>query len=318
MTPYAIGSARELYVKTLEIASLRVQDVAMIVVDMSPMSSASEHTFDGILGTDMLKLLPLRLNFSDDLAEPLTLSEAPLGSVAVELHEVDGLFYCATIVQGVSVHLLLDTGTNLSDISSAAWNRVTAVWKPRSVIRGVRSSGGPDEASLVMVPSLKLADAQIHDVALRVQPPMTSGLYADQAFDGLLGTDVLASYSVILDLAHSRMWLSPRKKGPRNNFLLSTVGIQFVKDADGAFKIMAVWRPSPAAIAGLQIGDRILAVNGLDGRHMTLAELSERIHQRPGTKVRFLVDSHGTLHLAEMNTQCLFCDAEKPDRGDGG
>ncbi len=314
ITPYAVSSARELHVRTLEIASLHVEDVPMIVIDMRPMASASGSPFDGILGTDILKQLPLKLDFSDDLAEPLTLSGVPSGSVIVDLQEEDGLFYCATVVQGVPLHLLLDTGTNLSDLSSAAWNRVTAAWQRRSVIRGIRSSGGPDEASLVLVPSLTLADAQLHDMAIRVQPPRTSGLYANQAFDGLLGTNLLDAYSVILDLAHSRMLLAPRSKESRDNLLFSTVGIQFQKDTDGAFKIMAVWTPSPAALAGLQIGDRILQVNGEDGRHMTLAELSAHIHQRPGTRVQLLIDSHGSLRLAEVRIECLFCAENLSDR----
>jgi C-terminal processing protease CtpA/Prc len=53
-----------------------------------------------------------------------------------------------------------------------------------------------------------------------------------------------------------------------------TIGIQFAKDADGNFRIMAVWSPSPAATAELKIGDLILAVNHLDAREMGLDDLS--------------------------------------------
>jgi C-terminal processing protease CtpA/Prc len=74
---------------------------------------------------------------------------------------------------------------------------------------------------------------------------------------------------------------------------------------------MAVWTPSPAAVAGLQIGDRILEVNGLGCRHMTLDEFSQRIHQPAGTKVDLLIDSHGIVHLADMKSQCLLCVAEQ-------
>ncbi len=315
MTPYANSSTRELSVRTLEIAAFHVEDVTMIVVDMSSMSAALGLRLDGILGTDILKLLPLQLDFSEDLAQPLPQPQVSSVSAIVDLREADGLFYCVTVIQGVPVRLLLDTGTNLSNISSTAWKRVTAEWEPRSVVRGIRSSAGPDETSLALVPSLTLADAQLHDVAVRVQPPMTAGLYADQTFDGLLGTNFLESYLVVLDLPHSRMLLSPRRKQSRDSLLFSTVGIQFAKDKDGAFKIMAVWTPSPAAVAGLRIGDRILEVNGSDCRHMTMAELSQRIHRRPGMRVQLLIDSHGIVHLSDMKSQCLLCVAEASDTG---
>jgi hypothetical protein len=141
MTPYANASTRELPVRTLEIASFHVEDVAMLVIDMSAISAASGFRLDGILGTDILKLLPIQLDFSENLAQPVLLPEASAVSAVVELHEADWLFYRATVIQGVPVRLLLDTGSNLSNISSAAWQRVTAAWEPRSVVRGVRSSG---------------------------------------------------------------------------------------------------------------------------------------------------------------------------------
>jgi C-terminal processing protease CtpA/Prc len=86
-----------------------------------------------------------------------------------------------------------------------------------------------------------------------------------------------------------------------------TIGIQFAKDADGNFRIMAVWSPSPAATAELKIGDLILAVNQLDAREMSLDDLSREIHGHPGTEVNLFIDSGGQRRTVPLEITCLLC-----------
>ena len=83
------------------------------------------------------------------------------------------------------------------------------------------------------------------------------GVWQPLRFDGLLGTDVLRPFIVTLDLANARMYLMSDPNSHADRYLFSTIGIQFAQDAEGRFTIMAVWNPSPAARAGLKIGDKI-------------------------------------------------------------
>jgi C-terminal processing protease CtpA/Prc len=49
--------------------------------------------------------------------------------------------------------------------------------------------------------------------------------------------------------------------------------MQFAKNVEGTFTIMAVWNPSPAAKEGLKIGDRMLEVNRWDTHQMSLDDV---------------------------------------------
>lgn len=103
------------------------------------------------------------------------------------------------------------------------------------------------------------------------------------------------------------MYLTNNPKSHADQYRFSTIGIQFAKDVEGDFTIMAVWTPSPAAKAGLKIGDRILAVNQLDSHQMSLDDLSREIHGRIGTEVQLVIDSDGQRRSVLVAMSCLLC-----------
>jgi hypothetical protein len=206
--------------------------------------------------------------------------------------------------------LLLDTGTNASIVSLHAWSEITMHWQPQPMVAGVISTGGSEGAKFALIPTIDIGDATSVNVPLRVQPETRDGLFADAGFDGLLGSDVLRRYIVTLDLANDRMYLIGNPNSHIDQYLFSTIGIQFAKDEDGSFTVMAVWHPSPAERAGLKIGDRILAVDQFDTRQMSPDDLSRQIHGRPGTKISMVIDSDGHKRRIPMATSCLLCPAE--------
>jgi len=187
-------------------------------------------------------------------------------------------------------------------------------WQPQAMVDGVRSSGGSEDAKFVLMPRVDIGGATSNNVPLRVQPQTRDGLFADDDFDGLLGTDVLQKFIVTLDLTNNRIYLIPNPNSHVDRYLFSTIGIQFAKDVDGDFTIMAVWNPSPAAKAGLKIGDRILAVDQLDTRLMNLDDLSRQIHGYPGTEVNLIVESGGHRHNVTVVIGCLLCPANSGAR----
>jgi len=103
------------------------------------------------------------------------------------------------------------------------------------------------------------------------------------------------------------MYLSKDRRYQMDVNRFSTIGIQFVKDSLGTFTIVAVWTPSPAAKAGLEVGDQIVAVNGLDTAPMDMEGLSRQIHGKSGQEVRLVIRSSGqerTIPLAISNLLC--------------
>ena len=308
---YRDASADDIRIRDFGLGSFHLQNVAMLSTDLRTTFLRAGFPIDGILGTDILKRFIVRVDFSSGSAQFGVKSAIPIGAKIVKLEPVDDLYFVPLSVQGTSTRLLLDTGTNSTSISSTAWSRITTHWQPLSKLNGVRSTGSSENAHFVLVPRISVGGSSSRDVPLRIQPRTEQGLFADADFDGLLGSDVLQQFIVTLDLASNRMYLTHNPNSHIDRYLFSTIGIQFAKDADEGFTIMAVWNPSPAATAGLKIGDRILAVNQLDTRRLSLDDLSREIHGHPGTEVNLVIDSGGRRHSVPVAIRCLLCPVNR-------
>jgi predicted aspartyl protease len=305
--PYATGVAGGIRVGDLGIESFHLQDMDMLSSDLSAISLGVGVHIDGILGSDVLRRFTVKLDFSSGSAQFGSSVITPVDGTVVRLHSADSLYFVPLTVQGTPIELLLDTGTNASSVSSHAWSHITMCWQPQSMIDGIRSTGVSEGLKFALIPTIEIGGVTSKNIPLRIQPQTRDGLFADAGFEGLLGSDVLRQFIVTLDLANHRMYLTNDPNSHPDQYLFSTIGIQFAKDVEGGFTIMAVWNPSPAAKAGLKIGDRILAVNEVDTRQMSLDDLSRQIHGRPGTEVHLVIDSNGHRYSVPMAISCLLC-----------
>ena len=79
-----------------------------------------------------------------------------------------------------------------------------------------------------------------------------------------------------------------------------------------AFEVAEIREESPAALAGIQKGDIIIAVNGkLTHRH-SLQEVAEMLNEAEGKGIRLLVDRNGTSLRFFSNSE-VSCNGKIPD-----
>lgn len=99
----------------------------------------------------------------------------------------------------------------------------------------------------------------------------TAGAFGDPASDGLIGGEILNRFRFIVDYPHDRLHFVPTDK-LREPFEYDMSGILLTtRDASfNAIDIFAVLPGSPAAEAGLTVGDELLAV---DARKAVASEL---------------------------------------------
>ena len=84
------------------------------------------------------------------------------------------------------------------------------------------------------------------------------------------------------------------EKGMQNFELLTTgkyggIGA-LIRQKEDYVRIAQPYQGSPADLAGLRIGDKILAIDGKDARGFTTEEVSSRLKGEPGSKVRVEVE----------------------------
>jgi hypothetical protein len=124
-----------------------------------------------------------------------------------------------------------------------------------AIVGGVRSSGTSATSKLVCIPRMLIGRASYENLPMRVQPTTSAGILSNADISGLLGSDFLMRFVVLLDFANDSLYLSPDPNFKADQDRFSTVGIQFAKDSTGFFTVMAVWSPTPASEANFNVGD---------------------------------------------------------------
>ncbi len=115
------------------------------------------------------------------------------------------------------------------------------------------------------------------------------GVFAMDAFAGNIGGELLSRFTVVFDYARQRIYLEPNAR-LTDPFLYNMSGIPLeLEDPRGtAFAVRGVTPGSPAAEAGLQVGD---AITGIDGRPAAEYRLSSvrRMFKEEGREVTLRV-----------------------------
>jgi predicted aspartyl protease len=306
--PYSSERKEIVRVTDLEIQSIHSRDLNVMTDDLTAGSRALGVHIDGVLGNDYLRKFTVTLDYS---AGSVTFDHTSVShrSVPIILGRVGNRYFVHLNFDGVLLSFLLDTGTNFSALSQSGWARLNQNKTVLPLIDGVRSSGTSATSKLVCIQRASLGRNSFQNLPVRVQPPMSAGIFANPAVDGLLGSDFLMQFVVSLDLANSALYLNPDRNFTADRDRFSTIGIQFAKDPTGFFTIMAVWTPTPASEANINLGDQILTVNGLNTIEMSQEDLSRQLHGEPGRKIQVMIRSGGDQRAMNLTIRNLVCQS---------
>ena len=306
LTPYSSSETEVVVVADLDIQSIHSSGVKMMTEDLATSFGALGVHIDGVLGNDFLRQVTATLDYS---AGTVTFARKPVThhGIPIKLHRVGDRYFALLNFAGVPLSFLVDTGTNFSSLSQSGWSRLDQSRTTLRFIDGVRSSGTSATSKLVCISRVIIGQTSYQNLAMRVQPPLSDGFLASPGIDGLLGSDFLKQFVVVFDLGNSSLYLNVDHNFKVDPNRFSTIGIQFAKNPRGFFTVMAVWSPSPASIAKINVGDEIVSVNGRSTLDMNQDDLSREIHGEPGRKVLVRIGSGGdqrTVSLAMRNLLC--------------
>jgi hypothetical protein len=280
--------------------------VPLVVLDLTMLSRMHMGTISGIVGTDLLGTMTVRLSYSSGIAE--VVDQIERGTLPVALDRVGTRYLVPVDIGTTHLEMLLDSGTNITALSSSVWRSLPPASSASRTIEGIQSSGGPAGALLACVPSIQVGDAVLHEFPLRVVSSPASGSFADAAFAGILGGDILEHFELTLDLAHSVMYLKRDAAFREDPYEFVTIGIQFFKSGD-VFSVIAVWKGSPAEAEGVRVGDRITSVNGHGSAELGIEEFAQQLHGAAGTPITIEVARPSGKSTVRMKTRQLVCQS---------
>ncbi len=201
--------------------------------------------------------------------------------------------------------LLLDTGSATSLLLQTNSHKSLAL--PRQVIKTPIGFGlgGELQGYFGRIHDLKIGSYHLGSVPTIFQK--LPAAYDDKKLirEGLIGNEVMSHFHVIIDYISQQLYLAPNKNFD-DEFAYDKSGLTLISGGRGsAFYVSYVVPNSPAAIAGVQIGDQIMTINRIPVNFYGLGEVTTKLKKKTGKKIRLRVKRKKEIHIVTFRLKDL-------------
>ncbi len=275
----------------LEATSVRLAGTAIdwriaAAIDFSGVTPREGHRLEGVLGGDFVERYVVRIDYANRTVElhdrdrfrAATGVVIPMIIRTREPHiDIEVAFADGT---RVPAHMLIDVGGSGPFSFRKDWvdeHGVRGRVRPTQRIHGGSGVGGATVADAGRAPAIRIGELTIDAPIVHLYGDSTGYFSESGPVDGTIGGDVLRRYIVTFDYARRQVIFEPHD-GEVTPFEANMTGVTFGMDsALTSIVVQHVMEGSPAAEAGLQEGDTIVAVNGEPADAAVLERLRERV-----------------------------------------
>jgi hypothetical protein len=252
------------HVASVDFGGARLSDQNFVVTPLGYplLHPRKDVAIEGLIGFEYLANFRVSVRYADrqmDLA-PFA-GPAPSGGVTLPFKTDGSHAYVLATLDNVSGYYLLDTGNAGSIVLTAPFVKEHHLFPKGGLI--YRSPGGVGGGFSEMHAAAKtfaFAGQTYHDVPVSV-PQVTSGFFATRGVAGNLGSGFLSRFTVVFDYKAQTVTFIPNRN-VAIPFRADRIGWSLGQDDLSGFEVNQVVPGSPAANAGIAIGDRITAFAG--------------------------------------------------------
>ena len=273
---------------SLSVPGVEVFNQALATIDLNAMAPLFGFKIDGIIGHDFINNFVVEIDYASgvmNLYEPQYYKYSGAGeSIPIEIVEKTPYVRSRIVLNGrepIEGKFEIDTGgTGILNLNTPFVNKHKMLETLGKQVRSkLGGAGGSAAAVKAHVPAIELGSFAIKN-PLIVFAQGTEGNENSTEYDGSLDNGLFSQFKMILDYSRSRVILE------RNTFSRDLSGLEIVADPPRfrTFVVNAVEENSPAAAAGIQEEDTILAIDGQPAVGLTLKELRHLLTQ-PGEHV---------------------------------
>jgi hypothetical protein len=259
----------------------------------------------GIVGYELFEQLVVELDFQRHILRfhrPQTYRYSGNGQRIPLIIEGDRAYVNSTITPygypARAGKLMIDLGSNaaLSLTASCGFDQQLIAAAPRTLRRNLITIKGVSEIVLGRVQQVQIGSMQIQ------QPIAIFGKTETEDCDrlnGKLGYQILRQFKVILDYPHHQLILEPTTaaKAPTYDYDLSGLWLEAIGSQLNQYRVGAVTKNTPAAKAGVQIGDEVIQVNDKAVSSLTLVQVRQKLRQAGQTVNLRLVRNIKTVNV---------------------
>ena len=227
---------------------------------------------DGIWGIKDIEQHPLEINFEHNFLKHYTDGNPPLEGyerlpIRYQDHRI--LVQAEVLVGGKNIQgwFLMDTGAGSSvSFSANSVQQFGLESLPgKRYIKDMTQFGIGDKAQeeIILMQSQRIiigTDTTSNEIISYL--PDGTGAFGKKEYIGIIGNEILSKFNLIIDIAHSALYLKRFKEDqpfkPNYDF-----DFRNRTDIGNGWIVSSLTRDGDATLAGLQLNDRIIAINGI-------------------------------------------------------
>jgi hypothetical protein len=259
------------------------------------------------------------------VAQPGTLKFKGISS-KILINAGNGLIQVPSQIENKKYNLALDLGASISFLSEDLYDKLQSAhpdWPQMTGAVGPANMWGHDEEpkwKLLRVDRLQYGPLYLTSVPMADFSKERMSWFekrAGVATIGLLGSNALLNYRVGLDYAHGTVYFDIGSTFKAPDF--DVIGFTLRPEDDGRFTILGIadldGKPSvPGLPDGIQIGDHLMAVDGIPVPDSTMGQVWSLLEGTPGQERKLTVERDGNKFDVVAHVQHFL--GEVPDEKD--
>ena len=229
-------------------------------------------------------------------------SRKPRGTaIPCRVNPGTGLLMVAATLDGETAWLGVDNGsagTWVSDTLSKQWQARHPDWPHATGAAGSANFFGfpfESEGTLMRLPELGLGPLRARDVAVLGLDPSMFDWYSKKSAGpvlGFIGANVLRGFRLEIDFPGQMTWWQAGPPAARRD--LDIVGLTLRPEPGGGTTVTGVVaKDGRPVVAGVEAGDRVIAVDGRDLATARMGEVVEALRGEPGAMRTLVLERDG-------------------------
>jgi len=291
---------------TLRLPGLKVDSLNFHINDYEILSSVYGEHVDGIIGYSFFARYIVKINYDSSLISVYSQGSMkyPKGGHLLKPLLVNLPIQTARIEEAkreTVARFYFDIGAGLCLLLSTDFATDSLKFSPKKRMRNTQAEGvgGKAYMKITTVKEFKLGPYRFRKVPAYIfndDYNVTSYPY----LGGLIGNDLLRRFNLIINYARRDIYLIPNKHF-REPFDYAYTGFSFY-DMNGIIVITDIMEGSPAAKAGFQVDDIIVAINTNFSNNV---QSYKNMLQNTGETFRILINRNGELKMITMKVKSI-------------
>jgi hypothetical protein len=311
---------------------ISLANIEEVRIPLKPVSAASVMvpgmSAEINIPASVLRHYEVLVNFPDrefTIAQPGTFKFKGVSS-KVLINAENGLIQVPTQIENKKYNLALDIGSSISFLSQDLSDKLLVAhpdWPHMTGAIGPANMWGLDEEpkwKLLRVDRLQFGPLYLTSVPMVDFSKERMSWFekrAGIATVGLLGSNALLNYRIGLDYAHSTVYFDIGSTFRAPDF--DVIGFTLRPEDDGRFTIFGIADfegklPVPGPSGGIQIGDHLVAVDGIPVPDSTMGQVWSLLEGTPGQERKLTVERNGNKFDVVAHVQHFL--GEPPDKND--